>query len=100
MTNGDPGSGLKTPCQSLLLDSAGWLFRVSFTPQAVGTSTIVLRAQPDFPLSFGDLCDSGPFVPGDGIDEALSATVKIVGPPLFADSFESSDTSAWTATVN
>ncbi len=101
MTNGDPNSGLQTPCDSMLLDADGWVLRVAFTPLVAGSSTIVLRTPPDFQLSFADLCGSGPFVPGAGIDEVVSATVdtQCIGTGIFADGFESSDTSAWSAAV-
>jgi hypothetical protein len=98
VVDGDPTSGLNNPCAMQKLDTAGWVFRVQFQSATGAPSNLTLLQQPDFQLSFADMCGSPAFtVAGGGIDEVNGATY--VGPCsniLFIDGFESGNTSAWS----
>jgi hypothetical protein len=101
LVDGDPVSGLNDPCAMQKLDAPGWVFRVQLQPVTGAASPLALVQQPDFALSFADMCGSPAFtVAGGGIDEVRSALY--IGPCadiLFADDFESGTTGAWSVVV-
>ena len=101
VVDGDPNSGLTTPCAMQKLDTAGWVFRVQLQPISGAASAITLRQPPDFQLSFADACGSPAFTQAGGdIDELVSALY--LGPCtdiLFADDFESGGTTMWSTVV-
>ncbi len=101
MTDGDPMSGLNNACDMLKLDGPGWVYRVQFSADAYGPTSLTVRQQPDFELSFADMCGGPAFtVASADIDEVVSAQVVIpCTTVLFLDGFEDSTTSAWSETI-
>ncbi len=101
--DGDTAGTLADPCEMGLLDQSGWIVRFAFTVQTSGSSDIVLRDEPAFPLAFADICGSPTFSSATGdIDEVLSATVSSGSPAcpelngiIFRNGFEIGDLSAW-----
>jgi hypothetical protein len=99
----DPGGSLADPCQTALIEQPGWILRLVFTVSAAGTSQLVLRDLPGFPMGFADLCGSETFTAANGgIDEVIPATVSSTGPDcaalsniIFRNGFETGDTFAW-----
>ena len=96
---------LATPCTMNLLDTAGWVFQVHFTPgpAASGATMLHIRREtdsPPFALSFADMCGSEAYTKtNDGIDEIADAVVYIsssCASALFLDGFETASTSRWS----
>jgi len=97
--NGATDGALANPCEMLKLSSPQWVARFAFTVTAQGTSTLHIRTEPEGALSFSDICGSGVFgLSNGGINEVVDATVSTDAkcvPDIFADGFESGDSSHW-----
>ena len=104
-TPGDPSSNLQSPCDTVMLTTADWLFGLQLQAAGSGMSTIHLRGEADaepFALSFADLCDTEAFKRSNGgIDEARGAVVMVAddcSDVIFFDTFGTGDTARWTVT--
>jgi hypothetical protein len=75
--------------------------RFAFNVLIKGDSALVLRGEPDFPLSFADVCGMPAYSQSNGgIDEVVPATVSTECPEVvnvvFRNGVETGDTSVWT----
>ncbi len=98
----DPTGTLVDPCNMGRLTAEGLVFSVTFTGAVSGVTSLGVRQQPGFQLSFADVCGSPAFVPGAGVDEVVAASVVVsvdCAAAIFIDGFESGTTGAWSVTV-
>ena len=99
--DGSTGGVLDDPCVMLKLAQPGWVARFAFNVLVKGQSALQLRADPDFPLSFADICGAPAYSQANGgIDEVVAATVSTECPEvvsvIFRNGVETGDTSVWT----
>ena len=102
-TPGNTSSALLSPCETTMITTDDWLFRVQFQATGAGMTTIYLRRETDdqpFALSFADICGTEAFKTSNGgIDEVRNAVVMVATDcqdVLFFDNFGTGDVSQWT----
>ena len=100
--DGDLGGVLADPCQMRKLDQADWVAQVGFSVMERGETQLDLANEPEFPLSFADVCGSPAFTASSGgVDEVVPASVSTECPStlgiIFRNGVETGDPSVWTA---